>query len=514
MGISRRSFLVATGLGATAAAVAACSTTTSALAPTTTTTTAPTAPPPTSATTATGPVPIDYAALAKKLSGHLLIPASAGYSLASRSYNPLFDNHRPAAVALCARTEDVQACVSAAAASHTPIAARSGGHSYAGYSTPDKALVVDLAGLSGVRLSGTDAVVGAGTRLIDVYAALAAAGRALPAGSCPSVGVAGLTLGGGIGVLARKYGLTCDRLVGATVVTADGWARTVSASAQPDLFWALRGGGGGNFGIVTSFTFSTIPAPRLTTFQLAYPAGAVADAFGAWQPWIRAAPDEMWSNFNVTGAAGRSTCTIAGCFVGSVNALSPMLNTLVSRIGHQPGRRTVSGKSYLDTMRYFAGCASKPMSTCQAETRGAQWNREAFVASSRMITTPVANPAGLVSLADGRPDLHLIIDGLGGAVGRVAGSATAFPHRSAEASVQIYLKTTVGGRAAAARQVSAVRDALAPIVGSGAYVNYIDATMPDWAHAYYGANLTKLRTVARRYDPERVFTFAQAVNQS
>jgi FAD/FMN-containing dehydrogenase len=519
MGISRRSFLVATGLGATAAAVAACSaTTTPALTPTTSTvpTTLPRTTLPrttTPATTATSPTAIDYPALARKLSGQLLTPNSAGYSLASRSYNPLFDGRRPAAVALCAKAEDVQACVSAAAASHTPIAARSGGHSYAGFSNPAKALVVDLAGLSGVRLSGTAAVVGAGTRLIDVYAALAASGRALPAGSCPSVGVAGLTLGGGIGVLARKYGLTCDRLVGATVVTSDGQARTVSASAQPDLFWALRGGGGGNFGIVTSFTFATVPAPSLTSFQLAYPAGAVADAFAAWQPWIRSAPDELWSNFNITGAAGRSTCTIAGCFVGTAGALAPMVNTLVSRIGSRPIRRSVLPKSYLDTMRYFAGCSSKSMSTCQAETHGTQWNREAFVASSRMVTA-TADPAKLATLADGRPDLHLIIDGLGGAVARVGATATAFPHRSAEASVQIYLKTTVAGQAGAAKQVSAVRDALAPIVGSSAYVNYIDATMPDWAHAYYGANLTKLREVAQRYDPDRVFTFAQAVNRS
>src|SRR5437660_1397579 len=109
----------------------------------------------------------------------------------------------------------------------------------------DHGLVVDLAGMSGVQVDGDTAVIGAGARLIDVYTALAAAGRCLPAGSCPSVGIAGLTLGGGIGVLARKYGLTCDSLTGATVVTADGASRTVSVSAEPDLFWALRGGGGG-----------------------------------------------------------------------------------------------------------------------------------------------------------------------------------------------------------------------------------------------------------------------------
>jgi FAD/FMN-containing dehydrogenase len=514
MGINRRSFLQLGGLGATAAVLAACSSGGGAV-PTSSTSTLPTSVRPTTApvSTSTGPVAMDYPALARKLSGHLLTPDASGYRLASRSYNPLYDSRRPAAVALCARTEDVQACVSAAAASRTPIAARSGGHSYAGFSTPDNAMVVDLAGLSGVRV-GSDgtAVVGAGTRLIDVYSALAGAGRALPAGSCPSVGVAGLTLGGGIGVLGRKYGLTCDHLVGATVVTADGQARTVSASSEPDLFWALRGGGGGNFGIVTSFTFSTVPAPSLTLCQLSYPSGAVTDAFGAWQTWLASAPDEMWSNVNITGGSP-STCTISGCYVGSSGGMTPLVDDLIRRIGSQPSHRLTQSRSYLDTMRFYAGCASESTATCQARTSGADWDRESFVASSRMLSAPVSDAAKVATAVDGRPDMHLIIDGLGGAVGRVAPTATAFPHRSAVASMQIYLKTTSAARTSAARSVGEVRDDLTGAVGSSAYVNYIDAAMPDWATAYYGANLTRLRSVAHQYDPDGLFTFAQGLSR-
>src|SRR6185312_14675612 len=133
------------------------------------------------------------------------------------------------------------------------------------------------AALNKVDVQGGKAVIGAGAKLQDVYAGLARAGRCLPAGTCPSVGIAGLTLGGGIGVLSRKYGLTCDRLVSARVVTADGALRTVSSSAEPELFWALRGGGGGNFGIVTSFSFDTVPAPQLTVFELGFPAGSAPE---------------------------------------------------------------------------------------------------------------------------------------------------------------------------------------------------------------------------------------------
>jgi FAD/FMN-containing dehydrogenase len=518
MGITRRTFLMAVGVGATAAA---CSTTTtgsgaptpvSSPSPASSLSSLPPLSPP--VTTASVPGPIDHPALARQLTGTLLTPDSPGYALARRSYNPLYDGRRPAAVALCARTEDVQECVAAAVRSNTPLAARSGGHSYAGFSTPDNALVVDLAGMSGVRVnSDGTAVVGAGARLIDVYAALAAAGRCLPAGSCPSVGVAGLTLGGGIGVLSRKYGLTADHLVGATVVTADGAARTVSASSEPNLFWALRGGGGGNFGIVTSFTFTTMPAPRLAVFQLAYPAGAVADAYGPWQDWLRAAPDELWTNFNVTGGSA-PTATIAGCYVGTPSGLNQRLNSLIGRIGAQPVRRTVLAKSYLGAMRYFAGCAGRSMATCQAETHGPAWHRESFVASSRMLAAPVKDPARLVSVAKNHPNLHVIVDGLGGAVGRVAVGATAFPHRTAVASVQLYLKTTAAAQHVAAQQVVAARNALTPLTGEGAYVNYIDATMPNWARAYYGTNLPRLRQVAQHYDPDRVFTFPQAVTRA
>ncbi len=495
MPINRRAFLHAAGLGAAAAVLAGCGGTQA------------TSPAPRQPSVPAGPAdsPIDFAALARKLSGRLVTPDQPGYDQARRSFNPLFDNRTPSAVAQCRRVEDVQACVSAAAAAGAPIAARSGGHSYAGYSTPNNALVVDLSGMSGVQVNadGT-AVIGAGARLLDVYTALAGAGRCLPAGSCPSVGIAGLTLGGGIGVLSRKYGLTCDRLVSATVVTADGASRTVSASTGPDLFWALRGGGGGNFGIVTSFTFDTVVAPQPIAFELDFPAGSVPDALGGWQQWILDMPDELFSNCFIYGDGdGPPTCTVAGCYIGPASALDPLLNNLVDRIGSQPASRTVTQYSnVLDGMLYFADCLDTSEAECYA--------REAFVASSRLLTAPVADPAQIASVFDGRA-VEVIIDGLGGAISKIAPADTAFPHRKALATIQIYVQTSPADRAAAASSVAEMRDQLTGIVGDGGYVNYIDASMPNWAQAYYGDNLTRLRQVARRYDPDRLFTFPQAI---
>jgi len=452
------------------------------------------------------PKPPDWPALRARVSGGLLLPGDAGYGAARRSYNRRFDGRDPAAIARCATVEDVRACVAVAAESRTPVAARSGGHSYAGYSTPDGGFVIDLAGASAidVRPDGT-AVIGAGARLIDVYAALAKAGRCLPAGSCPTVGIAGLTLGGGQGVLTRKYGLTCDRLIAAEVVTADGAVRTASAESEPDLFWALRGGGGGNFGVVTSFTFSTQPAPALAVASLRFPAGSVADVVGAWQEWIAAAPDELWSNCVISGG-GRPTCRVGACFVGSTAGLSALLGRLTSAISARPTSRTVQAKGYLDAMRYFAGCSAESLAQCAAK------DRESFVATSSVLAAPLADPARLAALMTGRGGVDVLLDGLGGAVSTMEVGDTAFPHRKALAIAQIYRNTDATDAARAADSIGQVRDGLAALSGGGgAYVNYIDPALPDWARAYYGPNLDRLRGVARRYDPDGVFAFAQSV---
>ncbi|HEV3458985.1 MAG TPA: FAD-binding oxidoreductase [Thermoanaerobaculia bacterium] len=458
----------------------------------------------------------DWTKLRSRLAGRLILPGEPGYETARLSFNPLFDARRPAAMARCARPEDVQHCVAAAAAAGMPIAARGGGHSYAGYSTPEAGLVVDLSAMAGVevRLDGT-AAVGAGARLIDVYAALARAGRCLPAGSCPTVGIAGLTLGGGVGVLARKLGLTCDRLTAAQVVTADAMFRTASAASEPDLFWALRGGGGGNLGIVTTFIFATAPAPpELTVFSLRFPAGAVAGVLGAWQAWAPSAPDELWSNC-IVSAGEPPACRVGGCFVGGVAALAPLLDGLVRRAGATPLHPSVRSLGYLDAMRYFGGCSRRTVGQCRLQGDGSgQLAREAFVASSRIMARPVADPGRVASLLHRPPGVDALFDALGGAVGRVAAGATAFPHRAALATAQVYASAAGRRRWQAAHAVAEVGSGLGALLGTGAYVNYIDPALPDWAGAYYASNLGRLREVAHRYDPGGILAFPQGLTRA
>lgn len=494
MGISRRTFLWAAGVGA---ATAACSKQQpSATAPTTTPSTSPTRP---------AAVAPDWEGLRGKVAA-LSQPGSPDFDTARRSYNTLFDRRQPAAVATVQTPEQVQACVELARQSHLPIAARSGGHSYAGYSVPDSGLVVDLKGMNKVDIQGTTATIGAGARLFDIYTALAQSGRCIPAGSCPSVGIGGFTLGGGVGVLSRKYGLTCDKLTAIQIVTADGILRTVTADTDPDLFWALRGGGGGNFGIVTSFTFATDPAPDLVVFQLTFPAGSAPAVVGAWQNWVAQAPADLWSTCVVV-AGSPPHARVGGAFVGSQSTLNQLLDGLVKAIGTRPTNRMAGQRRYLDAMRYFGGCTNR---SCAPEAQP----REAFVASSRILAKPISDPAGLANLLRGRTDMDILLDSLGGAVRAVKPADTAFPHREALATVQIYQKAAPDGQEAAAQAIAEVRDGVGRLGARGGYVNYIEAAMPDWGVLYYDANLSRLRDVARRYDPDKVFTFAQSIHRA
>ncbi|WP_054052083.1 FAD-binding oxidoreductase [Alloactinosynnema sp. L-07] len=497
--MSRRKFLWAAGVGA---AASACSRAVPGQDPSTAPSTGLTSGTPTSRP---APVPPDWASLRARLGAGLSQPGSADFDTLRRSFNTLFDQRKPMAVAAVRTAEDVQACVEVARAAYLPIAARSGGHSYAGYSVPDSGLVVDLKAMSSVEVKGDgSAVIGAGARLIDVYTALAKAGRCLPGGSCPTVGIGGLTLGGGIGVLSRKFGLTCDKLRSAQVVTADGMLRTASAYSDDDLFWGLRGGGGGNFGIVTSFTFNTDPAPDLVVFTLTFPQGSAAEVVGAWQKWVAGAPDELWSNC-VVSAGSPPKARVGGSFTGSPATLNQLLDTLVKSV--RPISRTVGQRGYLDAMKYFGGCSTKSCTPTPPL-------REGFVASSRILGEPLRDPAGLEQLLSGRTGMDILLDSLGGAVGERKPADTAFPHRAALASAQIYRQATQESESEAAQSVAAVRDGLARLGATGGYVNYIEAAMPDWGVTYYGANLSRLRDVARKYDPDRVFNFAQSVHRA
>ena len=238
----------------------------------------------------------DLAEFGGSLDGELFSPDSPDYEAIRRPVNLAYREVRPRLVVLCRSVSDVIGAMTYATITGDRIAPRGGGHCFAGRSSTD-GIVLDLSGLDDISVADDGvATIGAGARLGQVYAALHAYGQTVPAGCGPTVGITGLTLGGGIGLLGRKHGLTCDRLVGARVVLPDGSVVDCDQDHEPDLFWGLRGAGGGQFGVVTSLRFDTIPEPMTTRIEARWSDIALEELVSAWQAWAPEAPDELTVN--------------------------------------------------------------------------------------------------------------------------------------------------------------------------------------------------------------------------
>jgi FAD/FMN-containing dehydrogenase len=474
------------------------------------------------------PTSADWTALAHDLAGTLVRPGEADYTVARRLFDPRFDWQRPAGVAYVKNQPDISTCLAFVRKYGIPVTARSGGHSYAGWSGTS-GLIIDVQNLKGVQVSGTTARVGAGTRLMDFYSGLAARGRAVPGGSCPTVGISGLTLGGGVGVTARAYGLTCDALESVDIVTANGKVLTASPTEHADLYWACRGGGGGNFGVAAWFNFRTQPAPEPVIFFLSWPWSKAAKVIAAWQSWAPTAPDALWSNLHLAAAPGGSTPTIhvGGCYLGSIGGAANLLDQLYAKVGSPHSSYFLNQFSYLDAMLIEAGCSSIGTQACHLPwyAPGGRLNRAPQFAKSDFFTRQLSG-AGIATLLHGVESLQRVagakggvggvaFDALGGAVNRVKPTATAFVHRNALFGAQYTTDWTNGAATAGINNQHAwLRSfwtSMRPYASGQAYQNYIDPDLTNWRQAYYGQNLARLESIKKTYDPTRLFTFPQAI---
>jgi FAD/FMN-containing dehydrogenase len=472
--------------------------------------------------------PPNWRALARALTGSLVLPRAASYPTDTLLYNQALVTH-PAAIAYCATPTDVQRCVVFARDHGVPLAARSGGHSYGGYSSC-RGLVIDVSPLHAMTVGpGPDsptgtAVVGAGAKLLDLYRGIGAHGVLLPGGSCPSVGIAGLALGGGIGVFGRAYGLTCDRIASLQMVTADGTLRTCAPGHHPDLYWASRGGGGGNFGVVTSFTFSVEPIPAVNLFTLVWPWAAATTVLEAWLSFTSTAPDELWSNCQLLsiGRPGTGQVKVTGVFAGTTAACAAALAPLHRGVGSSPSSRFVGPEEFLRAMLIEAGCEGTAVAECQLTPSGTL-ARSPFAAKSSFVNAPMG-AAGSAAVVDAVSRLvtevpgvggGIVFDGYGGAINRIAPGDTAFVHRRSIACAQYSVSYATAppspsASVAAHAWLAQVHQTFAPYA-QGSYQNYIDPTQSDWARAYYGANLPRLIEIKRRHDPTDLFHFAQSI---
>ncbi|MFL5337847.1 MAG: FAD-binding oxidoreductase, partial [Geminicoccaceae bacterium] len=352
------------------------------------------------------------------------------------------------------------------------VRARSGGHSYAGYSTLTNGVVLDLRRLNWVNFdqSAGTATIGAGVQLIDAYSELAKHGVTVPGGSCPSVGIAGVTLGGGFGLASRHLGLTIDSLLAVKIVTADGKFWTVDDQSDPDLLWALKGGGGGNFGIVTEFVFKVHPMPvSATYFEVRWPWSSADTAIEAWQSWAPHTNDKLTSILHLESVG--PSIFANGQYLGASGDIPGLVRDLLTVAG--ASLHSNVEQPYLDMQLRLAGCEGRTVAACHTVGAGPSgvMARETFNAKSDYVANPLprAGRAAMIAGVEAPGSGALLCDAYRGAISRVAATDTAFVHRHPLFCIQYY------GNGSTASWIGQAWAKLRPYVTGGGYQNYIDS---------------------------------------
>jgi FAD/FMN-containing dehydrogenase len=395
----------------------------------------------------------------------VLRPGGAGYDTARKPQIDRFAQIRPTAIARCRTTQDVVEALALARREGLPLAVRSGGHCFAGRSSTTGVLI-DTGALDTISLNGEVVTVGAGARLAHIYDALEP-DRTIAGGCGATVGIAGLALGGGLGVLGRRYGTTSDQVIAAEVVLASG---EVVTADDGDLFWALRGSGGGQFGIVTSLTLKTVPAPPTKCFHITHPLDQAAALIDWWQRVSPDAPEETAASLIVRPDGVH----VFG--VGDIEA------------------ETTEAMPYRDAKRWLTENGPPEQEPSTDERSKSEFFRDLIPADT--IATLVEH------FETGTGARELDFSPWGGAYNRTKPDATAFPHRDA----RFLLKHT--GPSDWVERAYAITH---PHGTGGSYVNFPDPQLENAVAAYHGPNLARLREIKATYDPENVLRFPQSL---
>lgn len=453
------------------------------------------------ATALSGPTARDWRALAESVDGEVVRRGDDGYDRVRRLFSTRFDPVRPRAVVRVENPSDVSEAIAFARRFGLRCRPRAGGHSYVGASTVEDGLVIDVRRLRGVRYDAASGVatLGAGVRSYRAHEVLSRDRRTIPTGTCPTVGVTGLTLGGGLGIDSTARGLSCDALTGLTIVTADGRVRGVDAVREPDLWWASLGGGGGNLGVVTTMRFRTHAARPMGVFTLAFAWRHAAAAVRGWAARVEAMPRSVWCNLQlVVGPDGARRVVIGGrCAAGDQDAQARALERAV---GRDALTVSTSRQPFMDGVRRFGGGSTTP--------------RGAFVAGSDVVasmtrTLAEALPRVVARRAGSGTVSRVILDPLTGAVRDQPVDATPFPWRRHLAELQWHVQLPADPSRAAVRSARAwVEDAHRAVgpASVGAYVNRLEPGRP--LADYYAENLGRLRRTKDRFDPDGFFRSA------
>ena len=449
--------------------------------------------------------------LRQSLRGDLIDPQDARYDDARQLYNAMIDR-RPALIASCVDTADVIACVRVAAAEGIDLAVRGGGHNGGGLGSVDGGLVIDLSQLRGVRVDPATrtVTVAGGTTLGEVDHATHAFGLAVPAGIISTTGVGGLTLGGGLGHLTRKYGLSIDNLIGADVVLADGSLVRATETEHEDLFWALRGGGG-NFGVVTAFTFQARPVSTVVAGPMLWPLEQADEVLSAYATFLAEAPDELNGFFaflTVPPAPPfpeelhlRKMCGVVWCYAGSPDGAQAALAPIRAQL-----------PPALD------GVGSVPLPALQSAFDGLyppgdQWYWRADFVEALPPAAIDAHLAHAAELPTWKSTMHLYpIDG---AASRVAHDATAWSYRGARwAQVIVGVDPDPANADLIRDWTVSYWEALHPFAAGGAYTNFLMDEGEERIRAAYGDNYERLAQIKAGYDPHNLFHVNQNIRPS
>jgi FAD/FMN-containing dehydrogenase len=444
--------------------------------------------------------------LRSRLDGELLLPGEPGYRRARQVFLARYDGVRPAAVARCRTPHDVVQVLNAAARAGLPAIPRAGGHSLAGFSV-GPGVVVDVSPMNRIGFTGEGVVrVAAGTRAGRLNRFLTAAGRMLPVGTDTRVGVAGLTLGGGLGMAGRRFGFTSDHLVAADIVLADGRWVTCDRDRHPDLFWALRGGGG-SFGVVTSLSFAVRRAPALSAFRLRWPFPVAEAVITGWQQWIQELPAEFMTFLALRddGEPGSGpTLELYGSALGTEpEAVTRAAARLASAVGTPPTVEALWAMSFRNSIAFWDGAR---------ERHG--WR----ATKSECFDTVV--PAGALVQefrGDRRPGQNRSVEliQLGGAYNAVPAQASAFAHRgqsfTIKHSVEVDAQAADGDKKSAHQWVNRSWESVRPYGSRAVYPNFADPDLVSWAEEYHGVNYARLQQIKAAYDPAELFSSPQSI---
>jgi hypothetical protein len=431
--------------------------------------------------------------LASKIQGRSITPEAPDYESSRLVFNRAFDR-RPALIVRCAGASDVARTLDFAQTHNLPLAVRGGGHSRAGFSVCDGGVVIDLSAMNRVEVDASKrtARAEAGALVRDLDQATQRFGLATTSGGCPTVGIAGLTLGGGQGLLMSKYGAPCDNLIAAQLVTVDGKQVEASPNSNPDLFWAIRGGGG-NFGVATALEYRLHPLTDVLAGTLTYPVGQIPELLRAFAKFVAEAPDEM----NVVGEVWPSEkgtrFHIFLCHCGDPHQGEFLLKPLRAL---KPEKDNVRVASYLETQRTIN--PYEPAAHFQTNLVLPHLSDAAIAA----ITTAANNAP---------PNTRIFIVPIYGAITRVGVSETAYPLRQPGYELDLMGRwTTPEGKAEAVQWVKTLRDDLRPFARS-AYVNQLGETSEELVRTAYGSNYARLAEIKKKYDPKNVLRLNQNI---